>query len=100
MEPCAADVQPRPTQALRAVQRARRLPLHARRQQRQLALQVRGVPAVSVSIIAEDLDRARQDMLAEFRRMIAVDRQNARIEALVTAEVLLKLLELEAADAG
>ena len=61
---------------------------------------MRGVPAVSVSIIAEDFDRARQDMLAEFRRMIAVDRQNARIEALITAEALLSLLELEAADAG
>jgi hypothetical protein len=54
---------------------------------------------MSVSILAEDFDRARQDMLAEFRRMIAMDRQTASIEALVTAEVLLSLLELEAADA-
>ena len=76
------------------------LPLHARRRQRELALQVRGVPAMSASVVAEDFDRARQDMLAEFRRMIAMDRQTARIEALVTAEVLLKMLELGDPDAG
>jgi hypothetical protein len=78
------------------------LPIHTRRRQRELALQVRGVPTMSgASILAADFDRARQDMLAEFRRMIAMDRQTARIEALVTAEVLLKLLEMDGgANAG
>ena len=55
---------------------------------------------MSASVVAEDFDRARQDMLAEFRRMIAMDRQTARIEALVTAQVLLSLLEIETEVSG
>jgi hypothetical protein len=53
----------------------------------------------ATTIIAEDFDRARRDLLAEFQRMIAADRRAAMTEALVTIEALLQLLSLETADA-
>jgi len=50
---------------------------------------------LSASIIVADFDRARQDMLAEFRQLVAADPEAAEIEALTTAEALLQLLKLD-----
>lgn len=47
------------------------------------------------SIIAEDFDRARQEMLAEFRALIKAHPEAAIVEAMVTIEVMGQLLVLE-----
>lgn len=48
------------------------------------------------SIIAADFDRARQEMLQEFRRLAAVDRGAADDELEGTYAAMIQLLELEA----
>lgn len=54
---------------------------------------------MSTSIIAADFDRARQEMLAEFRRLIAVDSEAAAIEARATQDAMRQLFRLEAPHA-
>lgn len=50
-----------------------------------------------ISIIAADFDRARQDMLGEFRALIRAHPEAAEIEANTTAEAMRQLLALEKA---
>lgn len=54
---------------------------------------------MTASIIAADFDRARQEMLAEFRRLIAADSETAAIEARATQDAMRQLFRLEAAYA-
>ena len=51
------------------------------------------------SLIASDFDHARQDMLAEFRRLIAAHPDMAQQEANATTDAMRQLLWLETADA-
>lgn len=50
-----------------------------------------------MSIIAADFDRARQEMLAEFRQFIRDNPEAAIVEASVTQEAMHQLLILEGA---
>lgn len=55
---------------------------------------------MNASIIAADFDRARQEMLAEFRRLVAVDSEAASTEARATFDAMRQLFRLEARNAG
>lgn len=50
-----------------------------------------------ISVIAADFDRARQDMLGEFRALIRAHPEAAEIEANTTTEAMRQLLVLEGA---
>ena len=50
-----------------------------------------------LSIIAADFDRARQEMLQEFRAFIRAHPEAAVVEAMATEQVMLQLLILEGA---
>lgn len=52
---------------------------------------------VATGVVAEDFDRARQEMLARFRELILVHPEAAQIEATTTADLMRQLLILEGA---
>ena len=52
-----------------------------------------------LNIIATDFDRARKELLQEFRALVASDPQEAKQELDATASAMRQLLELEAARA-
>lgn len=49
------------------------------------------------SIIAEDFDRARQEMLAAYRHLIRAHPEAAQVEATTTQDAMRQLLVLEGA---